>query len=249
VENNRIAYFGKWFSPAADSCDIVGAGSSGVHVANITAALLELGYRPKVSNHFGDEASKAVREFQAECKHRNIDGMFGPGTRRLLTKMVLKKTGPEFFEKLKPSFSSFYQVFISYASIDEERVNKVGQWLRNNDIVVRRDICDFQAGQQLPRQIEKYLQLADKAIIVYSRNSQSRGCPAFERFMAESVEKTRGTSYLVYLLLDGVSPPKHDPRCIYVSAAANKSVKEAGEELLHAIARVERKKVYPINPG
>ncbi len=232
-EDPRIAYFSKWFATAVNSPEVVSVGCEGPHVRNLVHALSELGCRDS-SPHAADYLTRIVLKFQKKNNHSNVDGMVGPGTRRMITSDVLKKCGPEFFEELEPTFTGFYQFFISYARADSGRVDKLDQWLRDHGVGVKRDIYNFRAGHKIPGELEKCLHLSDKAVIVHSATSKTRDWPVFERFAAEEVEKLRGVSYLIYLMLDGSLPPTTDPNRIYVDGSS-KPLKDVGRELIHAI--------------
>lgn len=229
-----IKYFSKWFARSIGGTDLLERGDSGQHVQNIITALVELGYRIPITDTFSQDIEQQLIEFQKKHHARNEDGKFGPGTKTLLTEKALEGLGPDFFGKLKPTFPRFHRVFISYAWKDGTKVDKLDQWLTDNSLLVTRDTRDFPAGQQLPDAIQRSLHLSDRACIVYSAASRSRNWPTFERYAAEEVEKLRRIPFLVYVLLDGCEPPKHDPNRIYIDAS-KKSLREVGNDLIRAV--------------
>ena len=229
-----VEYFSKWFARSTVTIDLLRPGESGPHVQNIATVLLELGYRIPVTDTFNQDLSQELRRFQEDNKHPCIDGLFGPGTRKLLVEKALTTLGASFFAKLRPAFPGFHRVFISYAWRDTPKVDKLDQWLRDRGSLVTRDTRDFTAGHKLPDEILKYLHLSDKACIILSEASRSRDWPTFERDVAQKVEALRGIPLLIFILLDGTAPPKQDPTRIYIDAST-RSLKEVGADLIRAI--------------
>jgi hypothetical protein len=227
-------YFSKWFARGFDSTELLDKDEVGPHVQNIVTALLRLGYRIPQTDTFNQTLSDELQRFQQDNSHWNTDGKFGPNTRSLLVEKALDALGPDFFAGMPPAFPSFHRVFISYAWNDKQKVKKLDQWLQDHGVLVMMDIHDFKAGHRLPEEIRRHLHLCDKACIVFSETSRSRDWPEFERIVAQEVESLRGLPCLIYLLIDKVKPPLHDPNRIYIDAAT-RPWKDVGPELLHAV--------------
>ena len=197
-----------------------------------------LGYRVDV-HHNKEQFRQEVQKFQEAENHENQDGLFGPGTRRLLAEVLCKRIGDEAFSRMKdPEKGGSKTVFLSYAWKDADKVNKIDQWLRDRGVVVRRDNRDFMPGEKLPESITDAIVECDKVIAVYSQNSKSRDWPRFELSVAEQQERTKGRSIIIYLKLDQSLLPKHDPLRIAV-VAKGRRLKEFGEQLLNGILEAE----------
>jgi hypothetical protein len=203
---------------------------------NIRAALRMLGYRIPAGTHYDKRLEATVLEFQKSYNHRNRDGLFGPGTRRLLAMVLADKVGTRALSVLKGLEDTTPAiVFLSYAWADSPAVDKIDQWLRDNDIRVHRDSRDFPPGKQIPEAIKDAIVQADKVLVVYSANSKDRDWPRFEVSVAEQKEKEGGLrDFIIYLVLDSTPLPKHDPNRIAV-LSRGKSVRQIGEELLLGI--------------
>src|SRR5438132_1058858 len=89
---------------------------------NIRAALRLLGFRLADGRQYDFELRNAVRRFQHDYGHRNVDGLFGPGTRRLLAKTLEDKLGAEALPFLKEVTNEAKPplVFLSYAWADSQ---------------------------------------------------------------------------------------------------------------------------------
>jgi hypothetical protein len=134
-------------------------------------------------------------------------------------------------------------VFLSYAWADSSRVDKLDQWLRDQDIRVIRDVSSFEPGSQVKDNIWKSVLSADKVIAVYSENSRNRDWPSFERQIAEQVEQQLSAPVLVYLVLDATELKKHDPHRIAINCHGN-TLKQIGSAIQKSLGlTVERARV------
>ena len=162
----------------------------------------------------------------------------GPGTRALLVSELFRRFSPTIFARFRrPEAWSRPSVFISYASADRERVNKIDQWLRDHGLRVLRDCQFFVAGSTIQENIVRALAHSDKILAVLSHSSRDRDWPRLERELAEQVERKLGESVLIYLRLDDVALPAHDPTRLAI-VAQGKTLKQIGDEILHAVAGV-----------
>jgi hypothetical protein len=184
---------------------------------------------------YDDELKDAVREFQVQYHHRVADGLVGPGTRHHIISEVLHRHEPSIFQRLiRTEGRQLPSVFLSYAWADQKKVDKLDQWLRDHGVQVVRDVDFFMAGLSLQENIIQALSVADKIVVILSRNSQDRDWPRLERSLAEQVETRLKSSVLIYIRLDDTELPAHDPTRLAITAKGN-SLKEVGERLLRAI--------------
>jgi hypothetical protein len=203
---------------------------------NIRSALQMIGFRIGSGTHYDEQLKAAILDFQKSYNHRNHDGLFGPGTRRLLATVLADKTGTHALSVLKDVENiTPTAIFLSYAWTDSSPVDKIDQWLRDNGVRVQRDARDFKPGQQIPDAIRDAIVQADKVLLVYSANSKDRDWQRFEISVAEQKEQAGGhQGFIIYLVLDNTPLPKHDSNRIAVRSPG-KSVRQIGEELLRGI--------------
>jgi hypothetical protein len=231
---HNVERFSDYFRDPQVGDRLLSKGHAGTACQNIRHALRALGYKLAPGNSFDRELEHRILSFQEDHNHNVVDGQVGPGTRRLLTEVILEKIGPAFFERLEaPRRTEQPQVFLSYSWADSTIVDQVDQWLRDQGIRVWRDTRDFLPGKQLPALITETIKQADKVVAVYSQQSRSRDWTAFEIRIAEELERD-GKEVLIYLVLDDTPLPKHDPNRLAVMARGC-TLKEVGHKLLHGI--------------
>jgi hypothetical protein len=112
---------------------VLGPGSSGVACKNIRLALRFLDLHDGISflETYDDKLASAVLSFQEAEKHSSRDGQFGPGTRRLLTRVLLERIGEGPFKRMSdPERRDRGQVFVSYARVDSSPVSGVVELMR-----------------------------------------------------------------------------------------------------------------------
>jgi hypothetical protein len=202
---------------------------------NIRIALRFLGYELPDNNTYDEAVERAITALQLDERHLYVDGYTGPGTRRLLTRTLLKKGGERLFLTMKhPEGDQPPLVFLSYSWKDTDIVNKIDQWLRDQDIRVLRDNRDFRPGTAIPEAILESIVQADKVIAIYSSKSRQRDWPRFEISIAEKEEQIGRRHLLIYLVLDNTPLPAHDPHRIAVMAKG-RTLREVGQDLLRGI--------------
>jgi hypothetical protein len=234
VTRHDVERFSDYFRDPQIGDRLLSVGHACTACQNIRQALRALGYNIAPGNSFDQELERRVLSFQEDHNHRAVDGQVGPGTRRLLTEVILSEIGLAFFERLEaPHGTEQPQVFLSYCWDDSEVVDQVDQWLRDQGIRVWRDTRDFLPGKQIPTLITETIKQADKVIAVYSRKSKARDWTSFEIRIAEDLERD-GKEVLIYLVLDDTPLPKHDPNRLAVMAKGC-TLKEVGQKLLHGI--------------
>ena len=228
--------FERFFRDPVVGEGVLSVGDKGLACTNIRIALRGLGYRLELGDKYDDKLSETILSLQKKENHINKDGLFGPGTRRLLTQVLFLRLRDRGFEGMSMPESKLTPpvVFLSYSWKDAETVNKIDQWLRDRDVVVRRDNRDFEPGKQLPEAIADALVESDKVLVVYSGNSRDRDWPRFERNLAEQHEQSGKKDFLIYLVLDDTPLPKTDPKRIAVPAKGRK-LQDVGLDLLRGI--------------
>lgn len=237
-----VSRYQQYFRHPDDHHDVLGLGDAANACINLRRALDMLGIEIRATptnEHIYDETlGEAVRTFQAKHNHRVADGRVGPGTRERLVSELLHRFSPTIFARLRrPEAWSRPSVFISYASADRARVNKLDQWLRDHGLRVVRDCQFFLAGSTIQENIVRAVAHSDKILAVLSRNSRDREWPRLERELAEQVEARLGAPVLIYLCLDDAPLPSHDTTRLAIMTK-NKTLKQVGEEVLHAVAGV-----------
>jgi peptidoglycan hydrolase-like protein with peptidoglycan-binding domain len=232
----------QYFRHPDNDHDVLEVGDRAIACANLRRALPMLrvgGEMPSTDDLLFDEALRgAVREFQSSQGHRVADGRVGPGTRERLVSEMLHRFSPSIFARLRrPEIWSRPAVFTSHASADREKVNKLDQWLRDHGLRVVRDCQFFIAGDTIQDNIARAIAASDKILAVLSVNSRDRDWPRLERELAEQVEARLGASVLIYVSVDDVDLPAHDPTRLAIRAKG-KALKDVGAEILNAVVRV-----------
>ena len=136
---DRERYFADPTSPALALLP----GAQGHHCRNIRLALIRLGYRESfryapLTDVFDDAVSAELMQLQADRGHTSVDGLCGPGTRRLLVKALIdhvrsEGTGVDPFARMvDPERRGEGKAFVSHAHEDrtyvEALVSLIGQW-------------------------------------------------------------------------------------------------------------------------
>jgi hypothetical protein len=215
MSNPLVNRFQQYFRHPDDDHEVLELGDRAFACANVRRALDMLGItfpRETADELVYDETLReAVRSFQSQRKHPVTDGFIGPGTRERLVGELLHMFSLSIFARLRrPEVWSRRSVFISYSSVDRERVNKIDQWLRDKGVRVVRDCQFFVAGTTIQENIARALAHSDKILAILSKSSRDRDWPRFERELAEQVEAKLGAPVLIYLCLDDTALPAHD---------------------------------------
>ena len=237
-----IERYQQYFRHPDDDHEVLEVGDRAVACANLRRALSMLDIVVEGENtdelQYDKVLSEAVRAFQARFGHRVSDGLTGPGTRKRLVSELFHRFTPSIFARLRrPETWSQRSVFISYSSVDRDRVNKIDQWLRDNGIRVVRDCQFFMAGTTIQENIVRAVAHSDKILAILSSSSSGRDWPRFERELAEQVESKLGSPVLIYLCLDDIELPAHDSTRLAIQSKG-KTLKQVGQEILHAVADI-----------
>ena len=188
------------------------------------------------ADRFDADLQQQVKAFQERFQHRVTDGEVGPGTRRLITKLLLEEGNTSIFERYrKPENTRLPCIFISYSWGDQDKVQKLVQWLRDHEVNVILDADSFLVGERVDESIRRAVAEADKVLAVFSKNSRDRRWPQFEREIAEQLESSLfGQKLLIYLCLDDTPLPQHDNERIAI-AGGQKPLKSIGNKILQAL--------------
>src|SRR3954468_4832343 len=152
----------QYFRHPDDDHDVLEVGDRAIACANLRRAFNML----RIDSHtattdellYDEKLREAVCTFQSKYHHRVVDGLVGPGTRELLVSELFHQFSPSIFARLRrPEAWGRPSVFISYASADRERVNKIDQWLRDHGLRVVRDCQFFVAGTTIQQNIVRAL--------------------------------------------------------------------------------------------
>jgi len=139
------ARFERYFRHPSPLHEVLKNGDRAVACRNIRKALFYLGKQPQPGDSpdtyvFGPDLAEAVRAYQLSCNHVVQDGEVGPNTRRRLVSDLMDDHGAKVFGRLDQiAKDDPTTVFLSYASEDSERVDKLDQWLRDRSVHVLRD--------------------------------------------------------------------------------------------------------------
>src|SRR5579871_1742851 len=218
--------------------DVLKIGDRSVACKNVRRVLTWAG----LARHSGDDPLlfdpplfQAVKYLQEASAHRNIDGQVGPGTRVLLAKRLLEAGGLSRLPELDGSeVRRLPTVFISYAWLDTDPVEKLEQWLRDNNVEVIRDSRSFVGGQDIKEAIRTSVLRADRVLAIWSRNSSQREWPIFEQYVSEEIERQFGTRILIYVRLDDTPLKMTDSHRIAVDART-RPLKDVGRDVLRAL--------------
>jgi hypothetical protein len=112
---------------------VLAAGSTGLACKNIRLALRSLGLHDRIdfTENYDAKLARDVLRFQEVHKHSSRDGQFGPGTRRLLTHVLLNRMGEGVFKRMSdPERRDRGQLFVSYARADSSPVRSMVECVR-----------------------------------------------------------------------------------------------------------------------
>lgn len=187
-ENEKVYKYERFFRDPIKGNSVFKLYDESIAISNIKRALRNFGYELSDGPKYDKELKEAIREFQESRDHENVDEWFGPGTRRLLTKVLYQNYGDRAFNDLKkPEKIGSLEVFISYAWADSDIAFQFDQYLRDRNIKVKIDTGEFLPGQQIPESIRNAIIGVDKVLVFYSENSKNRDWPSFERRIAEEI--------------------------------------------------------------
>lgn len=169
---------------------VLGIGSKGAAVQNLRIALSHLGYPDLDRNQgpFDAELSAALRKLQADHQHTSVDGLFGPGTRALLTRTLFEKDCRCFGLLVDPEMRHDGHAFISYASSDRGSAAGIAEIVRRLGYSVWWD-QEIAGGERWNDEISRQLGAAFLVISVNSMNAAASKWVKREISVADKLEK------------------------------------------------------------
>ena len=236
-----VLRLGRYFRHPHVNHDVLSVGDRAVSCANIRRALEYLDVPVEESETTEDQLytaalTEGVKRFQAQFPQAIPDGQVGPNTRRRLVDRLLVKYGTSIFGRLRRHGAGTKPVvFLSYASEDQQKAEKLDQWLRDKDVYVIRDANSFVVGHTIEENIRFAVTRADKVVALYSKQSKKKDWPRLELALGEDLERELKERLLIYVQLDGSALPAHDPNRLAITAVSPRTLRQVGEELLFAL--------------
>lgn len=172
--------------------NILGPPYDGTICENIRRALRVFGYDVKSGTTYDKELEGAIFRFQNEYNHHHLDGLFGPGTRHLLSSVIFDKLGDQ-------AYSSIIEdrpvVFVSYSHKDKRLVQALAKFLLENDIEPWIDEGELAYGDSLIDRLSNAIDTVDLVLAVISSASVSSSWVQKELDIAmnREIEKRRVT--------------------------------------------------------
>lgn len=136
-------------------------------------------------------------------------------------------------------------VFISYAWANDDVVLAVEAWLRSKGLDTKIDKRDFFAGARIRDEITRVMTGCDIILIFYSKQSEGKPWPQFERELAADIEmsaKQKGTTppRIIYVVIDEASLPSVSEANRLAVMASGKRFEFVCEEIYHNILQLPR---------
>jgi len=141
VDDEQTADKARFFANPASPREAVRPGAQGDHCRNIQLALMRLGFDENfrhlpLSDRFTADVSAELKRFQAARSHTSVDGLCGPGTRKILvaalTEQVHGQDIDPFTRMVDPEHRANGLAFLSYARADRPHVERfakaIQQW-------------------------------------------------------------------------------------------------------------------------
>lgn len=128
-----VTDFERYFRDPKVGEGVLSAGSSGLACKNIRLALRFLDFHEGIdfTETYDPALAGEILRFQEAHKHSSRDGQFGPGTRRLLTRVLLDKVGEGVFKRMSdPERREMGQIFVSYARAERGPVRIMVEQVR-----------------------------------------------------------------------------------------------------------------------
>ena len=142
--------------PKYDKKRSLQVGDGGQACRNIKIALTHLGYKTTKTDKYDKELYDAVLRFQNDQKHTNEDGLVGPGTRRLIARVLYKKSRQRIFSLMEyPNGDPFPQVFVSYSRNDEKIVKEIVSRMTKAGVKLWVDYQNLELGADWRMAIER----------------------------------------------------------------------------------------------
>lgn len=136
-------------------------------------------------------------------------------------------------------------IFISYAWANEDVILAIDAWLRSKGLETKIDKRDFFAGTRIRDEITRVMTASDIILIFYSKQSESKPWPQFERELASDIEmsaKQKGTTppRIIYVVIDEASLPSVSEVNRLAVMARGKRFELVCEEIYHNILQLPK---------
>jgi len=142
--------------PKYDKKRALQIGDIGQACRNIKIALTHLGYKTTNTEKYDKELRDAVLRFQIDQNHTNEDGLVGQGTRRLIARVLYKKSRERIFSLMEyHNENLFPQVFVSYSRKDEEIVREIVSRMTEAGVKLWVDYQNLELGANWRKSIER----------------------------------------------------------------------------------------------
>lgn len=137
------------------------------------------------------------------------------------------------------------KVFISYAWGNEDVVLAMDAWLRSKGLPTKIDKRDFFAGSRIRDEIVRVMTECNVILIFYSKKSEGKPWPEFERELASDLEiaaKQKGNPppRIIYVVIDESSLPSISEANRIAVKAKGKRFDLVCEELYHSILQLPK---------
>ncbi len=137
------------------------------------------------------------------------------------------------------------RVFISYAWANEDVVIAIDSWLRSKGLLTKIDKRDFFAGARIRDEILRVMAECDVILVFYSKQSEGKPWPEFERELASDLEmsaKQKGESppRIIYVVIDEATLPTISELNRLAVMAKGKHFELVCEEIYHNILKLPK---------
>jgi hypothetical protein len=162
-------------NPGDPPASVLRTGSTGPACRNLRIALNYLDFEIPESDTYDQQVSECVRTFQQRESHSQVDGLTGPGTRLLLVRTLLAKSGERIFNLMNsPSGELFPLVFVSYAREDLPTVKTIIEFLTKQGVNVWVDYRCLRPGEKWAAAIERTIPSARYFLALISNQTLSK---------------------------------------------------------------------------
>jgi hypothetical protein len=126
--------FERYFRDPKVGDRVLAQGSSSLACKNIRLGLYFLDFHEGIdfAETYDAALAREVLRFQEAYEHSSRDGQCGPGTRRLLTRVLLDERGENVFKRMTdPEQRDVGQVFVSYSRTDSGAIRSMVDRIRS----------------------------------------------------------------------------------------------------------------------
>lgn len=136
-------------------------------------------------------------------------------------------------------------IFISYVWANEDVVLAVEAWLHSKGLETKIDKRDFFAGARIRDEITRVMKDCDIILIFFSKQSEGKPWPEFERELATDIEmsaKQKGATppRIIYVVIDESSLPSVSEANRLAVMAHGKRFELVCEEIYHNILQLPK---------